>query len=66
MASFTSKWLVIVSLVCVLQETLGADVEHEYNWGDTSGGGFIFEKSNRKIAIPFLRRTFEINFPDVS
>lgn len=66
MTLFAIRCLAVVGLVCVLQSAIvAADVEHVDSWGNIDQGSSL-SRFKTKIAIPFLTRETDVDYPGVS
>lgn len=66
MTPFAIRCLAVVGLVCVLQSAIvAADVEHVDSWGEIEKGSSL-SRIKSKLAIPFLTRETDVDYPGVS
>lgn len=66
MVSTTTKFLLVVGLICVMRGAVADDNEHVQSWGDDTVSGSTFDRIKSKIAIPFISRDFTVSYPEVS
>lgn len=65
MVSSAVRFLAIVGVVCALHEAAAETTEHINSWGDLSAQ-VILGTTKSKIGIPFLQRSLELSYPEVS
>lgn len=65
MVSSAIRCLAIVGLVCALHGATAETTEHVNSWGDLSAQ-VIVGSTKSKIGIPFLQRSLELSYPEVS
>lgn len=54
-----------VVIACAILVPVAEDIEHKSTWGDVSGRGYGLRIHQSKIAIPFLEREIEVQYPRV-
>lgn len=66
MFSSVKQLVIIVGLVCVVRSANATNVDHVKSWGDLSKPGSHFTEMETKVAIPFIRREYIFDYPEVS
>lgn len=65
MVSSAVRFLAIVGVVCALHGVAAETTEHINSWGDLSAQ-VILGTTKSKLGIPFLQRSLELSYPEVS
>lgn len=65
MISSAIRCLVFVGVVCAFHKATAEAIEHVNTWGDLSTQ-VVLGSSKSKIGVPFVQRSLEFTYPDVS